>query len=345
MTRVTDHTITTSRLEVHYWDNAPGTQAAETVVFIHGNLSNGEVWREQIEMLPPGVRGIALDQRGFGKTERAGIDATRGVRDFSDDVAALLDALGIDSAHLAGHSLGGAVAMQFAIDHPARTRSLILAASVSPFGYGGTRPDGTPCWPDYAGSGGGSANPELVRLMGEQDRGVDSPFSPRSVVRSVFFPRPEDIREEDLIVEGILQGGVGDDFYPGDVVPSENWPGVAPGSRGVLNACSPRWMDLSAFADLENVPPVLWTQGDLDAVVSDRAALDFAVLGEVGAVPGWPGQEQFPAQPMVSQMGDLLARAGGRVREETFTGAGHFLFTQFPEKFARLLAEHLAALA
>lgn len=344
MTVTTSRTATTARLETHYWDNAPeaGSEVKDVVVFVHGNLSNGEVWREQIEMLPSGVRGVALDLRGFGTSERKGIDATRGVRDFSDDVAGLMDALEIPSAHIAGHSLGGAVALQFAIDYPGRATSLILAAPVAPFGYGGTRRDGTPCWPDFAGSGGGSANPELVRLMGEGDDGTESPFSPRNVVRSVFFPTLEDVREEDLIVEGILQAGVGEDFYPGDVAPSENWPNAAPGARGVLNACSPRWQDLSSFAELVEVPRVLWAQGDMDAVISDQAPLDFGVLGEMGAVPGWPGEEVLPAQPMVTQTRDLLARAAGEVTEEVFAGAGHFLFTQFPEKFAELLRGHVA---
>jgi pimeloyl-ACP methyl ester carboxylesterase len=54
------------------------------------------------------------------------------VRDFSDDLAALLDALDLDAVHVAGHSMGGGVALQLAIDHPPRVRSLVLVAPMSP---------------------------------------------------------------------------------------------------------------------------------------------------------------------------------------------------------------------
>jgi pimeloyl-ACP methyl ester carboxylesterase len=56
---------------------------------------------------------------------------------------------------LVAHSAGTAVAMQYAIDHPAKVGGLVLEAPISPFGFGGTRDaEGTPCWPDFAGSGG-----------------------------------------------------------------------------------------------------------------------------------------------------------------------------------------------
>ncbi len=48
------------------------------------------------------------------------------------------------------------MALQYAIDHPAAVASVVLESAMSPFGFGGTRDvAGTPCWPDYAGSGGG----------------------------------------------------------------------------------------------------------------------------------------------------------------------------------------------
>lgn len=59
-----------------------------------------------------------MDLRGFGGTDRLPVDATRGVRDFSDDVHAVLVELGITSAHLVGWSMGGGVVMQYALDQP-----------------------------------------------------------------------------------------------------------------------------------------------------------------------------------------------------------------------------------
>jgi hypothetical protein len=50
-------------------------------------------------------------------------------------------------------------------------------------------------------------------------------------------------------------------------------------------------------------------------------------LGALGAVPGWPGEDAFPPQPMVAQIRGALERyaaAGGRVETEMFAGSGHF---------------------
>jgi pimeloyl-ACP methyl ester carboxylesterase len=106
------------------------------VVFIHGNVSSSLFWQETMQDLPPDLRVIAIDLRGFGGTEHAPIDATRGVRDFSDDVRETLAVLGIPTAHLVGWSMGGGVILQYALDHP--VLSLTLQAPVSPYGFGGT---------------------------------------------------------------------------------------------------------------------------------------------------------------------------------------------------------------
>ena len=74
---------------------------------------------------PDGLRLIAPDMRGFGDTERVPIDATRGLRDWADDTAALLRALGIERpVHLAGWSTGGAAIAAFAADRPVASLTL-----------------------------------------------------------------------------------------------------------------------------------------------------------------------------------------------------------------------------
>lgn len=337
----TSRTVATDRIETHLWEAGDG----EPVVFVHGNLSAGAVWREQLDLLPSGFRGIAPDLRGFGESEPAPVDATRGLGDFADDVEALLDALGVDAAHLVGHSMGGGVVLHLATARPGRALSLTLVAPVSPYGFGGTRGDGAPFAPDYAGSGGGTANPDLVRLLGEQDRTDGHPVAPRNVIRSLFFPTPEAVRDEDALLEQMLRTRVGDAHYPGDAETSPHWPGMAPGRAGVLNALSPKYCDLTTFAEAGCSAPVLWVRGDADAIVSDTSLVDVGHLGAIGVVPGWPGEDVAPAQPMVQQTRRLLeayAAAGGSYREQVFAGTGHFPFTQRPEEFAALLRDHLA---
>lgn len=334
-------TVSTDRLDVHVHEAGP--QDGEPVLFLHGNLSDGSVWAEQMGLLPEGFRGIACDLRGYGATDPEPIDATGGCRDWADDVASLVDALGLERFHLVAHSMGAGVALQLALDRPRAVRSIALAASMSPYGFGGTRLDGSLCAPDYAGSGGGAANPELVDRIAAGDRSTESPVSPRNVVRSLFFPDESLVRDEDAIVEAMLRTRTGEDHYPGDVVESPHWPHVAPGERGTLNAISPRFCDLSLFAEAGPPVPVLWVQGSEDRIISDASMVDLGNLGALGAVPGWPGDDTFPPQPMVSQTRELLEAHGGPLREEMWDGVGHFPFTQEPQRFAAALAEHLAS--
>lgn len=334
-----ERTIRTDRLAIRTWEAGDG----EPVLLVHGNLSSGAVWYEQLHMLPTGFRGIAPDLRGYGATEPAPIDATRGARDWSDDLAALCEAEQLSGCHVVGHSLGGGVVLQFALDHPELVRSLTLVAAMSPYGFGGTREDGTPCADDYAGSGGGVANPELVRRIDEEDRSEESDFSPRRVVRELFFPSADVVRDEEAIVEAMLAGRVGEDFYPGDSVPSENWPYVAPGERGVLNAISPKHFDVSRFASDAPPVPVLWVQGEEDRIISDASLAELGTLGQLGAVPEWPGEEVFPPQPMVSQLRRVLEAHPGPLDAQWWEGVGHFPFVQQPERFAEALARHLEA--
>jgi pimeloyl-ACP methyl ester carboxylesterase len=108
---------------------------------VHGNVSSSLFWMPTMLDLPHDLRLIAIDLRGFGATEHAPVDATRGLRDYSDDLYNTLQALEIPAAHLVGWSMGAGVVLQYALDHPVVT--LTLQAPVSPYGFGGTRRDGS----------------------------------------------------------------------------------------------------------------------------------------------------------------------------------------------------------
>jgi pimeloyl-ACP methyl ester carboxylesterase len=336
--------ISTSRLATHVLE--AGSPQAPPLVLIHGNVSAAVFFAPLLAQLAGQFHCIAPDLRGFGRSGAAPVDARRGLRDFSDDLAAFLDETDLigetQQPVLLGWSLGGGVVLQFAIDHPDVPRALVLESPMSPFGFGGTRDlAGTPCWPDFAGSGAGTANPEMVRRISAGDRSDEDLVSPRRVLTGLYVQPPLDLPRpvEDALVEGILELAIGDDHYPGDVVTSPHWPGVAPGERGVNNAISPKYCDLSAFAQLPSRPEVLWIRGDADQIVSDASLVDLGHLGAIGAVPGWPGADIFPAQPMVSQMRALLDRyqqAGGQYAEHVLS-CGHSPHLERPAEFAALL--------
>ena len=339
----------TSRLRTHALTRGPRSET--TVVFLHGNASASRFWEETMLALPDGIQAIAPDLRGYGRTEPRDIDATRGLRDFADDLHALLDetALRGGRPHLVGWSVGAGVAMQYAIDHPGRVASLTLIAPMSPFGFGGTRDEaGTPCAPDFAGSGGGTAAAEFVQRIGAGDTGEESAFSPRNVMNTYYFKPPfrAPREREDVYVAEILSSSTAPGCYPGDLTTSPHWPGIAPGKLGMNNAISPAYVNLAAFAGIDPRPPVLWVRGADDQIVSDTSLFDLGFLGKLGAVPGWPGEEAYPPQPMIRQVRavlDAYRAAGGSYREVVLPGVGHSPHVEAPEAFRAALLELLAA--
>jgi len=343
--------VPTSRLRTHVLTAGPDD--APVLVLVHGNVSSARFFARSMSVLAERYRCLAPDLRGFGLSEAVGVDARRGVRDFSDDLHALLTesplAPRAQRVHLLGWSLGGGVVLQYAIDHPDAVASIVLESPLPPFGFGGTRDlAGTPCWPDCAGSGGGTANPEMVRRIAEGDRGADDPASPRNVLAALYGKPPFRLPAglEDELVDAMLQMATGDDNYPGDAVASPNWPGMAPGARGVNNAISPRYCDLSGFVASAGRPDVLWIRGDSDQIVSDTSAVDLGYLGQVGAVPGWPGADVYPPQPMVGQMRAVLDRyraAGGHYEERVLAGCGHSPHLEQPNEFNTLVGDFLAS--
>ncbi|MEV6109297.1 alpha/beta hydrolase [Streptomyces sp. NPDC051940] len=333
--------VRTERLGVQISDVR---DAGEPVVFVHGNVSSSVFWHSTLPLLPERFRPVAPDLRGFGGSDPLAVDATRGLRDHADDLAGLLDALGIGQAHLVGWSMGGGVVMQYLCDRPGAVRSVTLVNPVSPYGYGGTRGvEGTLNSPDGAGSGGGTANPAFVEALAKGDRGEETAVSPRTVLVNCYGKAPWRPDEEDAYVESMLTTRTGADHYPGDSTASGSWPGVAPGTRGVLNSMSPLYLRLDALPLVEPKPPVLWIRGEDDVIVSDGSLFDLAHLGAVGAVPGWDGT---PAQPMVAQTRAVLARyaaGGGSVREVAVAEAGHAVHLERPEEFLAALLEVLSA--
>jgi len=318
--------VATERLQMNVIESGP--EDGVPVVLVHGNLSTGRFFEHLFDVAPARYRLLAPDMRGFGDTEPLPIDATRGLRDWADDTAALLDALGVTAPpHLVGWSTGGAAIAAFAMERP--VASLTFIDPVSPYGYGAVGLDGTPHFDDFAGSGGGSGNLDFAARIAAGDTSAEGELAPRNVMNSSYWRvgHRESPEREDMLVGEILKSVTGDDGYPGDVGPSEHWPGIAPGTRGILNALSPKYCNWARIVDLSPKPPILWTHGAQDVVVADGSPWELGTLGSLGVVPGWPGADAFPPQPMVAQIRAVLsdyAARGGRVQMEWFEESGHF---------------------
>ncbi|MFE0461272.1 alpha/beta fold hydrolase [Kitasatospora sp. NPDC058965] len=334
---IAERLVTTDRLTVHYAEIEGRT--GEPVVLVHGNVSAGAFWHPTMAELPARYRPLAPDLRGFGGTEPLPVDATRGLRDHGEDVLSFVRALALGPVHLVGWSMGGGVALHLLRDHPELVRSLTLVNPISPYGFGGTHgADGRLNSPDGAGSGGGAAAPEFVRLLREGELGADSPFAPRTVLDTAYVKEP--LADPDRYLAAMLTTRTGEDHYPGDTRPSGAWPGFAPGSRGVLNSMAPTHFRIDDLEAVDPKPPVLWIRGAADVIVSDTSLFDLAHLGALGVVPDWPGADVCPAQPMVTQTRAVLARyarAGGPVREVVVEDAGHSVHLERPREFLAAL--------
>lgn len=125
-------------MRLHYLLHSP--HLSETVLLLHGMGSCGDDWGLQLPALAPRYRVLAPDARGHGQSPRPPGPYT--IADMAGDVVALMDDLGIESAHVVGLSMGGCMALQMAIAHPSRVRSLALVntfARIRPAGWQGVR--------------------------------------------------------------------------------------------------------------------------------------------------------------------------------------------------------------
>jgi pimeloyl-ACP methyl ester carboxylesterase len=113
-------------IDLHYESHGTG----EPLVLIPGTGFAGNVWYpSQVPTLSKSLRVVTLDVRGCGRSSApAGVYT---IEQMACDVAALLDHLGIDQAHVLGHSMGGRIGIALALAFPGRVRSLILAAAGS----------------------------------------------------------------------------------------------------------------------------------------------------------------------------------------------------------------------
>ncbi|HHV20086.1 MAG TPA: alpha/beta fold hydrolase [Propionibacterium sp.] len=351
MTQFTRSIVSTPRLDMNVWTSGP--EDGLPLLLVHGNLSSAGFWKYLAAELPDDIRVIAPDMRCFGRTEAKPVNAKRGLGDMSDDVHGLLEALGLAGrpVNSVGWSMGAGVLMQQLLENPGDLASMVFIAPLSPFGFGGTiDAAGTMAYadqfPDGAGSGAGGANPEFIRrLMVKDDTELVPLTSPRVLLRTYFGPEGNAANvDEDFLVEELLRVRISDQHYPGNSVPSLNWPHIAPGDKGVNNAMSPKYFNTSAIIDLPRKPPVTWIFASNDQISSNRSIFDFGTLGMMGAVPGWPGPLVYPPQPMEDQVRFVLqkyAAAGGQVREVPLQGVGHGMPLAVPDVLAKEIVQSL----
>jgi pimeloyl-ACP methyl ester carboxylesterase len=337
--------VQTERINTHILTSGP--PAGTAVLFIHGNVASAGFWDETMLALPEGFHGIAPDLRGYGTTDPLPVNAAVGLDDMVADIRSLVESLGLCPFHIVGHSMGGGIVMKYAITFADQLLSITLVDTISPYGFSGSKDvDGTPIFSDGAPAGAASINPDFIRLLGEKETGDDEPMAPVNVMRQFYVKPPFLADREEALLEGMLSTVVGDNWYPGNSVVSEYWPGTAPGDKGIVNACSRKYFDASAISNIKQKPPILWIRGADDLIISDCSMWDVSALGSLGLIPDWPGEDECPPQPMLQQVRSVMEQYkahGGSFTEIVIEDAGHLPFVEKPEEFAAVFHAHIRA--
>jgi len=183
--------VQTPKLKLHYQVTGDGEQ---NIILVHGNFASWRWWRPLMERLPEKFRVFAFDMRSCGESDRPQYGRT--IQLLADDLRDFADALNVPSFHLVGHSLGGAAALQFALDHSARVESLTLISPAPAEGM----PLATyaPSWTRVFGSG-----PSLMTMDVSyrfwQALGVNRPVLRRGLKKMTPTLNHNDVQFEELV--------------------------------------------------------------------------------------------------------------------------------------------------
>ena len=177
---------------LHYAER--GDRKGEAIVFLHAYTDSWFAFSRVLHLLSPSYHAFAPDERGHGDSDKPECCYT--VDDFTADVDAFMDEVGIDEATLVGDSSGGMIAQRVALDYPHRVSRLVLMGSPTTLLHN-----------------------EAVMEAGEQMRALEDPIS------------PEFVRE---FVEGMIHHPVPEEFLKitvseGLKVPSRVWRGYYEG--------------------------------------------------------------------------------------------------------------------
>lgn len=172
MSGLSEHTVAAAGHDIRYLSGGQG----EPILMLHGLFAEKDHWVDFARHLTGEYRVVAPDLPGFGASGRRD-DVRYGYAEQVQRLVGLLDALGLQRVHLAGNSMGGTLAVLFALQHPERVASVALVGS--PHGIRSPSPS-----PMDRRIDGGEA-PLVVRSAAEFDQMMDLVFSARP-----FLPYP-----------------------------------------------------------------------------------------------------------------------------------------------------------
>lgn len=252
-----------------------------TLLLIHGNMSSSKHWDTFISGFPEGYKIYAVDLRGFGTSSY--INPVDSLKAFSEDVRLFTDALNLKNFVLAGWSMGGAVAMQFASDYPGCVSALILLESVGVKGYPLFKRDenGQPIKGEFLKTKKEIAEDLHIRLV-QQAYNTKNREYLRKVWNTLIYThhQPSPDKYEEYLEDMLTQRNLADVYYAlGHFNISHQHNGIAEGTGDADKIAAPT---LVIHGDRDLVIPAK-TAEETAAAIGDNAEL--VVLEDTGHSP------------------------------------------------------------
>lgn len=111
-----------------------GMQDQLPLILLHGVMGNSESWKPQVEHFRDKRRIVVFDLRGHGQSDKP--PEKYSIKQFSEDLFSFMKNLEIEKAIIAGHSMGGMIALKFALDHQEMVERLILIDTAAKVSFG-----------------------------------------------------------------------------------------------------------------------------------------------------------------------------------------------------------------
>jgi pimeloyl-ACP methyl ester carboxylesterase len=237
-----------------------GDPSGIPMLLLHGVTDSWRSFERMLPYLPDSIHAFALTQRGHGDAQRPA--AGYRTRDFAADVAAFMDAVGLASAVVVGHSMGSTNAQRFAIDYPERAPGLVLAASFATY-------RGNPCAVEFWESG-------VSQLTDPIDPGFVREFQESTLAQAVPQAFLDTVVEESLMVPARVWRAVFEAFFEDDFV----------GELSKIQAAT-----LIIWGERDALCP----RRDQDALLTAIAGSRLVVYEGAGHAVHWEQPERFAA--------------------------------------------------